>query len=266
MKIINPNYQSEFVKLQGNDWLTSQRIAGKVVAATLTMLENLVLNGTDKTLLEMDKLADEYINDSGCVSTFKGYKGFPGSICISVNKTLVHGVPTDYRLQDGDVVSFDLGATKDGAIADSALTCIFGTPNKDHIRMIEACKEALAKGIAAAKVGNRINDISAAIWKSAKGNGFNVISAFGGHSLCIGNPHSQPFISNKPIDNLGIRIAKGLTIAIEPLLIPGNCKDKTYTAENGWDIITDMIGSHTEHTLYIHEDHTEIITKRESEN
>src|SRR5688572_2444687 len=122
---------NSLVRLKSDHWLNRQRVAGKVVADTLTLLEQLVKNKTTQSLLELNKIAEEYITNNNCTCTFKGFKGFPAGVCISINKQLVHGIPTDYKLQDGDVVSFDLGATFEGAIADSALTCIYGTPKSD---------------------------------------------------------------------------------------------------------------------------------------
>ena len=266
IKNVSSNFitQSAFVKLKNSDWLERQRVAGKIVAKTLSMLEKLVSEGTNKSLLELDKLGDEFIRDSGCIPTFFQYKGFPNSVCISVNRQLVHGVATDYKLKDGDVISFDLGATYNGAIADSALTCIWGEPkSKGHVELIAATKEALVRGIGAVKVGNRIGAIGDAIYRYSKDKGFKVIETYGGHGLEENIPHAQPFVSNKSDPSKGIKIQPGLTIAIEPMLLPYSSQLTTKTGSDGWTVYTEEIGAHEEHTLFVKEDGVvEIITER----
>jgi len=254
--------KNQFVRLQNNDWLTKQRIAGKITADTLTLLKNLVLEKTSKSLIELDKVAEDYIISNNCIPTFKGYHGFPNSVCISVNKTLVHGICTDYVLQDGDVVSFDLGATFEEGIADSALTCIFGEPkSQQHIDLVQTTKECLTKAIEVIEVGKHLGCIGNAIYKYAKSKGFSVVDKFGGHGINPGQVHAEPFVSNRADKNEGIRIQPGLTIAIEPLLVIGS-SNKTTLADDGWTINAMNICAHEEHSLYIHEDHVEIISIR----
>lgn len=251
-----------FYKLKDDSWLEKQRVAGRVVAGTLSLLEKQVKERTTLSLLELNKLGEEYILDNKCSATFKNYKGFPAGVCISVNKQLVHGIPTDYVLQEGDVISFDLGATYEGAIADSALTCIWGEPKKqEHVKIIKACEEAMMKGIAAVKVGSHLGAIGHAIYKSARGNGFNVITQYGGHGLDWDRPHAPPFVENKSNYDSGFRIQAGLTLAIEPMLVPFDTT--TSTAADGWTVYTKEIGSHTEHTIFVHEDRIEIMTLRD---
>lgn len=250
-----------FIKLKDSEWLEKQRVAGKVAAGALSYLSGLVDTKSTATLLEMSRLAEEYILDNKCSCTFKGYQGFPEAVCISVNNQLVHGIPTEYRLQEGDLVSFDLGATFDGAIADTAITCMYGEPKTpNHSKLVMATKEALQKGIAAAKVGNRIGDIGNAVYKCAKGHGFNVIVRYGGHGLENNKPHAPPFVPNRSNPDEGIRIQPGLTIAIEPLLTPG--PTETWVSDDGWTVNLKDINAHEEHTIYIHADHAEIITER----
>lgn len=251
-----------FYKLKDESWLEKQRVAGHVVAGTLSLLEKQVKNKTSLSLLELNKLGEEYILDNKCTATFKNYKGFPAGVCISVNRQLVHGIPTDYHLQDGDVVSFDLGATFEGAIADSALTCIYGEPkNLNHVRMLKACEEAMMQGIAAIKVGVRLGAIGYAINKSAQTKGFHVIDQYGGHGLDWDTPHAQPFVANKDHYDRGFRIPAGLTLAIEPMLMPTS-DTTTTTASDGWTVYTKEIGSHFEHSIFVHEDRVEILTDR----
>lgn len=252
---------NSLITLKDDVWLSKQRVAGKVVAGALNLLQALVIDKTTKSLLELNSLAEEYITSKGCECTFKGYKGFPAGVCISVNEVLVHGIPTDYKLQEGDLVSFDLGATYEGTIADSAITCIYGTPKSElHIKLIEATKTSLLRGIASISVGKRLGSIGHAIYKSGKGAGFNVITNYGGHGLDYHIPHATPFVANKSNPEDGIVIQPGLALAIEPMLVLGSTE--SYIAKNGWDVITSSLGAHFEHSVYVHQDRVEILTAR----
>ena len=148
MKINKLNNFSEnnIVRLKNDDWLEKQRIAGKISANALLLLEKEVRQCTTKTLLELDKLAETYIRDNGGTPTFLMYKGFPNSVCISVNKELVHGIPNDYQLQNGDLVSFDLGVTIEGAIADTAITVIYGQGNDKLKKLIKDTEDVFNEG------------------------------------------------------------------------------------------------------------------------
>lgn len=255
---------SSLIDLKDNNWLDKQRIAGKIVSQTLILLENLVKDKTSNSLIELNNIAEDFIVQSGGIPTFKGYKGFPAGVCISVNKQLVHGIPNDYVLQEGDVVSFDLGATVDGAIADSAITCIYGEPKHDsHTKLIRVNYECLVKGIQAISVNKRLGAIGNAIYKHAKSYNFGVITQYGGHGLTWNKPHAPPFVENKSAIDSGIRIQSGLTIAIEPMLVIGS--PETRTLNDGWSVVTNDIGSHFEHTVFVHQDHVEIITYREND-
>jgi methionyl aminopeptidase len=249
------------VRLKDNDWLNKQRVAGRIAAEALKLLEGLVKSKTSSSLKELNAIAEEHIARNNGIPTFKNYKGFPAGVCISVNKQLVHGIPTDYKLQDGDLVSFDLGVTIEGAIADTAITCIYGEPKYPrHVELVKATEEALMQGIQAVEVGKRLGVIGQAISKCAKAMGFEVISQYGGHGLDWDIPHAPPFVSNKSGANEGIRIQPGLTIAIEPMLTTGSIK--TWTDKDGWTVHCDADSAHFEHSVYVHEDHVEIITDR----
>lgn len=255
---MQPFGNSELITLHGDSWLHKQRVAGKVVAEILSQLKKLVDEKTNLSMLELSRFAENYIVNNGCSATFKGYHGFPEAVCISINNQLVHGIPTDYKLQDGDIVTFDLGATYDGAIADSAVSYIYGEGKPEHIKLLRSTEEALYKAIKVIKVGDRLGSIGEAIYKSAKNNGFNVITQYGGHGLAINNPHVAPFVCNKGRFDEGVRFQQGLSIAIEPLFVIGDTK--TYTDKDGWTVCSAGICAHFEHTVYVHEDHVEIIT------
>ena len=263
----NPMESSGFFKLKGRDWLDKQRVAGRITAGALSLLEQEIKSGTTKSLLELDKLAETYIRDNGCTPTFLMYKGFPNSVCISVNRQLVHGIPTDYHLQEGDKISVDLGATYQGAIGDSAITMIYGQPKSErHVRLIEATQEALMRSIQTIEVGKRLGSIGNAIYKCAKGYGLSVVEKYGGHGIDTapdgtGIPHAAPFVPNKSNINEGIRAQVGMVLAIEPLFVLGS-SNRTVTDEDGWTVVCDDLCSHHEHTVFIHEDRVEIITDR----
>lgn len=253
-------------KLKNKEWLEKQRVAGKIAANALSMLEHLVKERTEKSLLELDRLAYEYINDHGCQPTFLGYHNFPNSCCISVNKQLVHGIPTNYVLQEGDLVSFDLGATYQESIADTAITCIYGEAKSEYVKLVSACETALMEGINAIAVGKRLGVIGNAIYKSARNNGFSVVTQYGGHGICNhadgkGMPHAPPFVSNKASSDEGIRIQPNMVLAIEPLLVLGGSTG-TKVDKDGWTVWSENISAHFEHSVFIHEDHVEIITDR----
>jgi methionyl aminopeptidase len=253
---------SGLFKLKNQDWLDKQRVAGKIAAGALVNLQKQVESKTTYSLIELNASAEEFIINAGGFPTFKGYKGFPAGVCISVNKNLVHGIPTNYQLQEGDVVSFDLGVTIEGAIADTAITCIYGQPKLErHVALVKATEESLMKGIAAIQVGKKLGCIGHAIYRYAKGCGFPVITKYGGHGLDWNIPHASPFVENKSELDQGIRIQPGLAIAIEPMLVMGSTE--TRTLEDGWTVATDDVGAHFEHSIFVHPDHVEIITSRE---
>lgn len=248
------------VSYKGQEWLEKQRVAGKIAAKTLLLLQQLVQDGTQLSLQQMNDAAEDYIASEKGVCTFKGYKGFPAGVCISVNKQLVHGIPSDYKLSEGDIVSFDLGVTIEGAIADTAITCIYGEPKLQHQRLIQATHDSLMAGIQAIQVGKNLGCIGHAIYQYARSQNFSVIVKYGGHGLDWDTPHASPFVANKAELNEGIRIQPGLAIAIEPMLVIG--APITITGGDGWTVSTPDIGAHFEHSVFVHEDRVEVITDR----
>jgi len=252
---------NSFVRLKDKNWLEKQRVAGRIAAETLLLLESFMKGKTFHSMAVLNEVAENYIIKNGGTPTFKGYKGFPAGVCVSINKELVHGIPKDTVLDDGDIVSFDLGVTYQGAIADTAITCIFGTPKSEkHVKLVKSTEEALMKGIEAIKVGRRLGTIGQAISQHAKITGFNVINNYGGHGIDWDTPHAAPFVENKSDSGRGIRIQPGLAIAIEPMFVMGSVT--TTTLADGWTVVTPDLGAHFEHSVYVHEDHVEIITDR----
>lgn len=250
------------IKLKDARWLAKQRVAGSCVGKVLKTLNQLILDKTPNlSLLDLEAEALRQILDAKCTPTFKGYKGFPGSICLSVNKQLVHGIPSNYILQEGDVVKFDLGATYESVIADAAATAIYGEPKlKKHTELIEVCKGALTHAIQSIQIGKQLGCIGNAIHKyvSAKSN-FSLITSYGGHGIDLNTPHAPPFVANKAKSNEGPRIQQGLTLAIEPMLAIGD--NFTKVEADGWTVTTRDIGVHFEHTIYVDVDKVHVLTE-----
>ena len=231
--------------------------AGAVVAETLALVAEHVRPGI--TTGELDTIAEEFIRSRGAVPTSKGYRGFPASICASPNSMVVHGIPGRYRLEDGDVVSIDVGVTLNGFIADSAATFPVGDVSADAERLLEVCQAALAAGIGEARAGNRVGDISAAVQRVVEESGFSVVRSLVGHG--VGRSyHEDPHIPNFGQPGRGPLLTPGMTLAIEPMITAGG--PDVYVHDDGWSISTDdgSLAAHFEHTVAIGEDAAEILT------
>jgi methionyl aminopeptidase len=230
--------------------------AGAFVASVLEATAAASAVGVN--LLTIDKLAHDMIRKAGAESCYIDYHpSFGGSpfgkvICTSVNDAALHGLPHDYTLKDGDVLSLDFAASVDGWVADSALTIIVGTPRDEDLRLIEVTSRALDAGIAAATVGNRIGDISAAIGDVAHAAGYKVNTDFGGHG--VGHEmHGDPHIANDGRPKRGLPLKPGLVFAIEPWFMLGT--DKIYTDDDGWTLRSrdGSRAAHFEHTVAVTE-------------
>jgi methionyl aminopeptidase len=268
--------QTQLVILNDQNWFDSQKIAGQCVAKCLKTFKNLIeSHKLNINLLDIEAQCVDIIKEFDCTPTFYKYKTqgsnleFPGKVCLSVNKQLVHGIPVDYILQEGDVISLDLGAThKDQGIADAAITCLYGKPKKfDHQLMLDVCYKALMKGIESIQIGKQIGCIGFAIHKYTKSYNFGLITEYGGHGIGLINGksvvHAQPFVANKGRPDEGVRIQPGLTIAIEPQLVYGGTRTKK--AEDGWTVMSlDGVSAHWEHSIYIAEDKVHIMTDWEN--
>lgn len=254
--------ESAFVILKNDKWLIDQKKAGTCVANVLKTLNNMIVSHTPTLTLKMlEQEANRQIIEAGCTATFQGYKGFPGVICLSVNNQLVHGIPSDYQLQDGDVVKFDLGATYNGAIADAAATAIYGNAKSiQHIELINVCKGALNHAIQSIKVGKQLGCIGYAISKYvASKSRFGLITKYGGHGIDKDTPHAPPFVANKAQYNEGVRIQPGMTLAIEPMIVIG--EPQTKVEKDGWTVTTPGIGAHFEHSIFVDVDKVHILTE-----
>lgn len=222
--------------------------AGRVVADTLEVLGETVRPGV--TTAELDLVAEQHIRSRGGMPTFKGYRGFPASICVSPNSMVVHGIPGPLRLGDGDVISIDVGVTLDGFVADSAYTFAVGEIDPEAQRLLDVCQAALAAGIEQAVAGNRIGDISAAVQRTTEEAGFSVVRTLVGHG--VGRTmHEEPQIPNFGEPGRGPTLAAGMTLAIEPMINAGG--PRVYLAGDGWSISTadGSLSAHFEHTVAV---------------
>lgn len=257
---------SGFIPLWDETWLARQRVAGKCAAACLSASRKLIQEEKSLTGRDVESLCVEILTKYNCQPTFHLYRGFPGKICLSVNKNLVHGIPTNQVLLDGDVIKVDLGATFEEAIADCAITVIKGTPRSpSHVRMVEACQIALTKAISRVQAGARWGVIGNAISRLAKEGKFGLVTTYGGHAIGHFNgPHAWPHVGNMGQPQEGIHFQPGMTLAIEPLLTTG--APTTWVGPDQWSVMTPDVNAHFEHSIFIHPDHVEVLTQEDNEN
>lgn len=240
------------------------RSAGKVVAGILAAARAAAAPGV--TLKELDEAARGVLRDAGATSPFLNYKPkfapvpYPAVICTSVNDSALHGIPDDYELRPGDLLSVDAGATLDGWVGDAAISFTIGEPSEADARLISVTEAALAAGIAAAVPGGRLGDISAAIGKVGRAGGYGISTDLGGHG--VGRTmHEDPHIPNLGKRGRGMRLVPGLVLAIEPWFMAGG-NDDIYVDDDGWTIKTGdgSRAAHAEHTIAITDEGPVILT------
>jgi len=233
--------------------------AGALVAETIAHIGERLTPGI--TTAELDREADRFIRAGGGTPTSMGYKGYPAAICISPNAVVVHGIPGRHRVQEGDVITVDVGVTRDGAIADSAYTFAVGQVDADTQRLLDAGQDALGAGIAQAQLGNRIGDISHAVQEMVEAAGFSVVRSLVGHGVGR-HYHEDPHVPNFGFPGRGPRLSEGMTIAIEPMITAGS--PDVYLHADGWTISTEdgSTAVHFEHTVAITADGPRILTPR----
>ncbi|ANZ37713.1 type I methionyl aminopeptidase [Lentzea guizhouensis] len=257
------------IELKSPAEIARMHVTGRFVAEVLTEVGRLADVGVN--LMDLEHHVRGMIEDRGAESCYWDYapsfgKGpFRNVICLSVNDAVLHGLPHDYVLRDGDVLTADIAVGIDGWVADSARTVVVGTPAEEDLRIIRATEEALEAAIAVARPGNRLGDLSAAIYQVARSYGYPVNTEFGGHG--IGRTmHEDPHVSNRGHAGRGMTLKPGLTLALEPWL--ARTTDKIVYDPDGWTIRS-ADGSrtaHSEHTVAITEDAPLVLTRRESEN
>ncbi len=228
--------------------LDLMRRAGRIVAEVLDIMAHSVR--PDFTTVELDRLAEKHIRKAGATPAFKGYRGFPASICASINHEVVHGIPSIQRLKEGDIVSIDVGVNYKGYFGDAAATFPVGKISKEAKKLIEVTRQSLLMGLNEAREGNRLSDISHAVQNYAEKKGFSVVRNYVGHG--IGNEmHEEPQIPNFGPPGRGPKLASGMVLAIEPMVNMGTWEVETM--EDNWTVVTrdGCLSAHFEHTVAI---------------
>jgi len=238
--------------------LNYMRDAGRLVARAHAELARAVKVGVNTG--ELDRLAEDFILKSGGKPAFKGLYGFPYSICASVNEEVVHGFPGLRKLENGDIISIDIGTEINGYFGDSAVTLPVGDVGNEALDLLRATEEALYRGIEKARVGNRLSDISHAVQACAESHGYSVVRDFVGHGIGS-KPHEEPQVPNFGKPGRGPRLKEGMTLAIEPMINMGTYEVRTLS--NNWTVVTldSKLSAHFEHTIAITDDKPEILTK-----
>jgi methionyl aminopeptidase len=232
--------------------------AGELVADTIALLGEHIQPGI--TTGELDRIGEEYIREHGGVPTSKGYRGFPAATCISPNTMVVHGIPGAHRVEEGDLISVDVGITLDGLVADSAYTYGVGEVGPEAQRLLDVGKRALEAGIEQAWAGNRVGDISHAVQEVVEGAGFSVVRSLVGHG--VGRSyHEEPQVPNFGQAGRGPLLQTGMTLAIEPMITAGGAD--VYLHDDDWSISTQdgSLAVHFEHTVAITEEGPRVLTR-----
>ncbi len=238
--------------------LEYMRKAGQIVARTHRELAKAVKVGV--STMELDRLAEDFIIKAGARPAFKGLYGFPYTICASVNEEVVHGFPSLRKLENGDIISIDVGAEINGYFGDSAVTLPVGEISSETQKLLKATEEALYKGIEQARAGKRLSDISHAVQSCAESHGYAVVRDFVGHGIGS-KPHEEPQVPNFGRPGRGPRLKAGMTLAIEPMINMGTYEVQTLA--NNWTVVTldAKLSAHFEHTIAITDDEPEILTR-----
>jgi methionyl aminopeptidase len=232
--------------------------AGALVHETLQLCAEHLEPGV--SMIELDRIAEEHVVSNGGVPTSKGYKGYPAALCISPNAMVVHGIPTEYRAQEGDLISVDLGVTLGGLVADSAVTLAVGEIDPEAQRLLDVCQEALAAGIEQARPGNHLSDISHAVQTVVEEAGFSVVRSLVGHG--VGRRyHEDPQVPNFGPPGRGPVLQVGTTLAIEPMITAGS--PDVYVHDDDWSIssVDASLAAHFEHTVAITAEGPRVLTK-----
>jgi methionyl aminopeptidase len=237
--------------------LEKMRAAGQLVGQVRNRLREMAEPGI--TTLELDRFAEKMIRDAGALPTFKGYNGFPYSICASVNEQIVHGFPSDYKLKEGDIFSIDCGVTLDGFVGDTATTIPVGKVSEERMKLIRVTEECLERAILQCVPGKHLGDIGWAVQEHAEANGYSVVRDYVGHGIGR-RMHEDPQIPNYGRPGLGPKIKSGYVFAIEPMINIGTHHTKVLS--DGWTVVTvdGQPSAHFEHTIAITDDGPEVLT------
>ncbi|CAN5713193.1 type I methionyl aminopeptidase [soil metagenome] len=238
--------------------IARMRVSGGVVAAVHRAMAEMIEPGI--TTAELDMEARRIIGQAGGSPSFLGYHGYPGAICASINEEVVHGIPGDRKLKDGDIISIDVGVYLDGFHGDAAATYAVGTIEPRLVELIEAAQRAFEIGVERAVVGKRVGDISAAIQQTIESAGYGVVRGYGGHGVGR-RMHEDPSVPNYGTEGTGARLQPGMTLAIEPMLTLGSAEVREL--EDGWTVVTvdGLPTSHYEHSVLITHGEPELLTQ-----
>lgn len=234
------------------------RAAGQLIGRVLQELRRMAEPGI--TTLELDRAAEKMIRDAGALPTFKGYHGFPYSICASVNEQVVHGFPSAYKLKEGDIFSIDCGATLEGFVGDTATTVPVGRVSDDRLELIRVTEECLERAIEQCYAGKHLGDIGWAVQERAEAHGYSVVREYVGHGIGR-RMHEDPQIPNYGTPGKGVKIKNGYVFAIEPMVNMGT--QHTRVLKDGWTVVTvdGQPSAHVEHTIAITEEGPEVLTR-----
>jgi methionyl aminopeptidase len=235
------------------------RAANMLVADVLAELAAMVAPGVSTR--DLDQEAERLVRARGAEPAFKGYRGYPATLCASVNEQVVHGIPSTRPLDEGDIISLDMGVRLNGFYGDSAITVPVGTVSEDVLRLLRITQEALEHGIAQARVGARVSDIGHAIQQHVEANGFSVVREFVGHGIGA-SLHEEPQIANYGAPGHGPRLAAGMVLAIEPMVNVGRPGVKVLS--DGWTAVTrdGSLSAHFEHTVAVTHEGPLVLTQR----
>ena len=233
------------------------RAVNRLVGEVLAELRSTAAPGV--TTGDLDRLAEQRVREAGAEPAFKGYHGFPATICSSVNEQVVHGIPSERELREGDVVSIDMGAKLNGFFGDSAVTVPIGQVSEEAMNLLSATEEALFRAIDVVRPNARVSDIGAAVQAHVEGQGFSVVREFVGHGIGT-ELHEEPQIANYGPAGRGPRLAEGMVLAIEPMVNAGKAAVKVLS--DGWTAVTrdGSLSAHFEHTVVVTRDGCEILT------
>ncbi len=237
--------------------LDKMRAAGRLVGQVLAHLRTIAEPGI--TTMEIDRVAEQMIRDGGALPTFKGYNGFPYSICASVNEQIVHGFPSNYKLKSGDIFSIDVGVTLEGFVGDTATTVPVGNVSEDRLKLIRVTEECLQRAIEQCRPGKHLGDIGWAVQEHAESHGYSIVRDYVGHGIGR-RMHEDPQIPNYGRPGLGPKIKSGYVFAVEPMVNLGSHHTKVL-ADN-WTVVTvdGQPSAHVEHTIAITDDGPEVLT------
>jgi methionyl aminopeptidase len=237
--------------------IDKMRAAGQLVGRVLRELRQMAQPGV--TTLEINDAADKMIRDGGAYPTFKGYNGFPYSICASVNEQVVHGFPSEYELKEGDIFSIDVGATLEGFVGDTATTVAIGKVSEDLLKLIRVAEESLELAIDKCRAGYHLGDIGYVVQQHAESHGYSVVRDYVGHGIGR-RMHEDPQIPNYGKAGKGVKIRTGYVFAVEPMINMGS--HHTKTLKDGWTVVTldGKPSAHVEHTIAVTEEGPEVLT------